>query len=264
MGCAEHSSSGLKPHRNVCYGSLASRDHGETSGSRRSSSRRRRRRTQPVQRASSSAKWQATGWPCAAVDERRLLVGADAPAPSSSGCGTGSPTAGRPATGRRPAARSAARCRSSLRVRAPAPPTASAWVYGCVGRVVDVVASADLDDLAEVHHGDPVGDVADHRQVVGDEQVRQPELVLQLLEQVDDAGLDADVERRHRLVEHDEARARGPAPGRCRCAGADRRRTRAGSGCRARGCRPTCSSSSATRSGRRRCPTARGPSAARR
>ena len=89
----------------------------------------------------------------------------------------------------------------------------SAWVYGCAGDVVDLVAGADLDDLAEVHHGDTVGDVAHHRQVVGDEQVGQPELVLQLLEEVDDAGLDADVERRHRLVEDDELRLDRQRPG---------------------------------------------------
>ena len=37
--------------------------------------------------------------------------------------------------------------------------------------------------------------------------------VLQPFEQVDDAGLDADVERRHRLVEHDETRLEGQRPG---------------------------------------------------
>ena len=51
------------------------------------------------------------------------------------------------------------------------------------------------------------------RQVVGDEHVGQAELVLQLLEQVDDAGLDRHVERRHRLVEHDQLRLEGEGPG---------------------------------------------------
>ena len=37
---------------------------------------------------------------------------------------------------------------------------------------------ADLDDLAEVHHRHAVADVLDDGQVVGDEQVRQAELVL--------------------------------------------------------------------------------------
>ena len=70
--------------------------------------------------------------------------------------------------------------------------------------LVHVVGVADLDDLAEVHHRDLVADVAHHREVVRDEHVREPELVLQVLEQVHDAGLDRHVERRHRLVEHQQ------------------------------------------------------------
>ena len=41
-------------------------------------------------------------------------------------------------------------------------------------------------------------------EVVRDEEVREVELLLQLLEQVDDLRLDRDVERGHRLVRDDE------------------------------------------------------------
>ena len=44
------------------------------------------------------------------------------------------------------------------------------------------------------------------RQVVGDEQVGEAEVVLEVVEQVDDLRLHRHVERRHRLVEHDQAR----------------------------------------------------------
>jgi serine kinase of HPr protein (carbohydrate metabolism regulator) len=60
--------------------------------------------------------------------------------------------------------------------------------------------------LAEVHDGDAVGDVPHHRQVVGHEDVGEPELVLDVLQQVDDLRLDRDVERGHRLVADDELR----------------------------------------------------------
>ena len=73
-------------------------------------------------------------------------------------------------------------------------------------RVVDVVLRADLDDLAEVHHRDAVGDVAHDGQVVRDEDVGQAEVALQRLEQVDDLRADRDVERRDRLVEDDQLR----------------------------------------------------------
>jgi hypothetical protein len=42
-----------------------------------------------------------------------------------------------------------------------------------------------LDDAAEVHHRDAVADVLNHREVMGDEQVGEPVLLLQV-EQKDD------------------------------------------------------------------------------
>ena len=69
---------------------------------------------------------------------------------------------------------------------------------------VEGVPLGGLDDLAQVHHRDAVRDVLDHGQVVRDEQVGQVELVLEILEEVEDLGLDRHVERRHRLVTHDQ------------------------------------------------------------
>src|SRR4051794_17658871 len=70
-----------------------------------------------------------------------------------------------------------------------------------------------LDDPAPAHHHDPVGDVIDHGKIVGDEQVCQPQLLLQVLQQVEDLGLDRNVERRHRLVADQKVRAQGQRPG---------------------------------------------------
>src|SRR5579859_1015742 len=71
---------------------------------------------------------------------------------------------------------------------------------------VQKVARGQLDDLADVHHRHAIADVAHHRQIVRDEQIREVELPLQLFEQVDDLRLDRDVEGRDGLVAHDEAR----------------------------------------------------------
>ena len=62
----------------------------------------------------------------------------------------------------------------------------------------------DLDDLAEIHHGDAVRHVLDDRQIMADEQHREPELALQILQQVDDLRLHRDVERRHRFIADDQ------------------------------------------------------------
>ena len=79
-------------------------------------------------------------------------------------------------------------------------------VYSCCGRANTSSASPCSTIAALVHHRHPMGQVLDHRQVVADEQVGQSELVLQIQQQVDDAGLDRHVERRHRFVEREDLR----------------------------------------------------------
>ena len=77
----------------------------------------------------------------------------------------------------------------------------------------DLVGRSKLDELADIHHRDAVGDVAHHRKVVGDEEEGQFQARLQLEQQVQHLRLDRDVERRDRLVGHDEARVGGERPG---------------------------------------------------
>ena len=57
------------------------------------------------------------------------------------------------------------------------------------GFAVQAVGAADLADLAQVHDHDAVADVLDHREVVGDEDQRQPVRCLQVLKQVQHLGL---------------------------------------------------------------------------
>ena len=94
----------------------------------------------------------------------------------------------------------------------------------------DRVGRRQLDQLADIHHGDAVGDVAHHRQVVGDEQEGRASAAPAARA----AGSAPAPGSRHRAPRP----ARRPRPGagwsrargRCRCAGAGRRRRRAGSG----------------------------------
>ena len=105
---------------------------------------------------------------------------------------------------------------------------------GVTRAAVDGVAVADLDDLAEVHDRDALREVPHDGQVVGDEEERDAQLLLDLLRRLTtwawmetssaETGSSATI-----------SFGSGPARGRRRCAGAGRRRTRAGSGCSARG-----------------------------
>ena len=65
-------------------------------------------------------------------------------------------------------------------------------------------AVGQLHQLAQIHNADAVGNVLDNAQVVGDEQVGQPHLLLQVLKHVDDLRLDRNVQRGDRLVADDE------------------------------------------------------------
>ena len=58
--------------------------------------------------------------------------------------------------------------------------------------------------MAEIDHHHLIGDVAHDREVVGDEQIGELELLLQLGQQVQHLGADRHVERRHRLVQDED------------------------------------------------------------
>ena len=55
--------------------------------------------------------------------------------------------------------------------------------------------------------------MADHRQVVGDEEIGEAEVALEVLQEVDDLGPDRDVQGGDRLVGDDELRLQGQRPG---------------------------------------------------
>src|SRR5215471_18714061 len=56
---------------------------------------------------------------------------------------------------------------------------------GMLRVVVELLARGDLHDLAQVHHGYARGDVLDHGEIVSDEEVRQVELLLEILQEID-------------------------------------------------------------------------------
>ena len=67
--------------------------------------------------------------------------------------------------------------------------------------------------VAEIHHGNPVTDVAHHAEIVRNKQIGQIEFIAQIFKQVDHLRLDRHVERRDRLVTNDEFRVHRQGPG---------------------------------------------------
>src|SRR5690606_39081492 len=75
---------------------------------------------------------------------------------------------------------------------------------GMPSPLVQVEAGELFDDVAEVHNDDAVAEVLDDLEVMGDEDKGQAELVLEVHQEVEDLGLDGDVEGGDVLVGDDE------------------------------------------------------------
>ena len=65
---------------------------------------------------------------------------------------------------------------------------------------VEISFLSQLDDTAKVHDGYTVADMLYHREIVSDKKVGQMKLLLQILQEVQDLGLDGDVQSRDRFV----------------------------------------------------------------
>ena len=142
------------------------------------------------------ARWQATwGSACAGRMERGPVRQASVPWPAATSWQRGwkrQPAGMRVGSGGSPV--STIRCGDSGRT------DSSAWVYGCCGVRQHLLDRAGLDDPAEVHDRDPVGDVPGQPEVVGDHQRGQAEVVAQPQQQREDLAAHRRVQRGDRLV----------------------------------------------------------------
>nr|WP_261984436.1 hypothetical protein [Rhodococcus sp. WS3] len=79
-----------------------------------------------------------------------------------------------------------------------------------VARITEyLVTTAELNDLTQVHHRDPMADLFNDCQVVADEQVTKPETILQVDHEVENACLDGHIEGGNRLISNDKLRLEG-------------------------------------------------------
>jgi len=80
-------------------------------------------------------------------------------------------------------------------------------------RVLEQVLGVRVfDDLSCVHDRDAIADELDDAEIMGDEEIREMELLLQILQEVQDLRLHGHVKRRGRLVKHDEIRVERKRP----------------------------------------------------
>lgn len=69
---------------------------------------------------------------------------------------------------------------------------------GVHGGVVDIFGIPQLHDAAQIHDADPIADVADHIEVVRDKEVRELQVFLKSHEQIENLGLDGDIQGGYR------------------------------------------------------------------
>lgn len=69
-----------------------------------------------------------------------------------------------------------------------------------LGPSEDILERAALHHLAAVHDDDFFGNVGDHPEIMGDQQHRHAQLLLQLEHELQNLGLDRHVKRCRRLV----------------------------------------------------------------
>src|SRR5262245_65600780 len=79
--------------------------------------------------------------------------------------------------------------------------------------VADRRGLADLDDPSTMHHGNAVAHVADHADVMADDDVAELELVTEIEQQVENLRSKRNIERRGRLIGNDQLRLERDRPG---------------------------------------------------
>ena len=79
--------------------------------------------------------------------------------------------------------------------------------------VIDLFAGTNLDNLPHVEHPNPVADISYDGKVMRNEYERELSGLTNILEEIDDMGLDRNIERSDRLVAYDQLGLYGEGPG---------------------------------------------------
>ena len=83
-----------------------------------------------------------------------------------------------------------------------------------MGRMLEkLFTRAEFHDFTQIHYHDIGGNVLVHRQIVGNEQISQGSLLLEILHQIQDLGLYRYIQSRYRLIAYDELGVQSQGPG---------------------------------------------------
>ena len=72
------------------------------------------------------------------------------------------------------------------------------------GTLKKLINRSQFHNLTDIHHRHAVGNMAHHTQIVGDKQIGQTKLFLQLLKQIEHLRLHRDIQRGNGFVRHNQ------------------------------------------------------------
>jgi hypothetical protein len=72
------------------------------------------------------------------------------------------------------------------------------------GHTVKGITIRNFNNFSEIHDCNPVADVADYGEIMGDKEIGEIKLSLKVFQEVDDLCLDRDIERRDGFVADDK------------------------------------------------------------
>ena len=71
---------------------------------------------------------------------------------------------------------------------------------------IQLITGSKFHDHTQIHHRNTIADMPNHGKIVGDKEISQVELLLQLLQQIYHLRLDRNIQRRNRLITNNEGR----------------------------------------------------------
>ena len=81
------------------------------------------------------------------------------------------------------------------------------------GAIIKSISIRQFHKVPQVHDPDMGADVFDHGQVVGDNQIGQAQLCPKIHQEIQDLGLNGNIQGRNRLIEHNHLRVQSQSPG---------------------------------------------------
>jgi hypothetical protein len=65
---------------------------------------------------------------------------------------------------------------------------------------INILRACNFHNAAEVHDSNGIADVAHYGKVMGNKEVGQSQSILEVIKQIDDLGLNGNIERRNRFI----------------------------------------------------------------